>query len=68
MIRLFSIIIVSSLCLFGCASKKGFPGSSEHRKKSTAILKKSKSENKKRFQFLTRDKIQYKKYQPSIPF
>jgi hypothetical protein len=68
MIRLFSIIIVSSLCLFGCASRKGFPGSSEHRKKSTALLKKSKLENKKRFQFLTRDNIRYEKFKPSVPF
>ncbi len=64
---ILALIFVSAL-LPSCSSRKGFPTSTEHRKKSSAIMKKSKVENKKRFQFLTRDKIQYKKYQPSVPF
>lgn len=63
-----SVLFIFTACFMACSSRKGFPTSTEHRKKSSAIMKKSKSENKKRFQFLTRDKIQYKKYQPSIPF
>ncbi|MEN9394746.1 MAG: hypothetical protein RL362_967, partial [Bacteroidota bacterium] len=61
-----SVLFILTICLIACSSKRGFPTSTEHRKKSSAIMKKSKSENKRRFQFLTRDKIQYKRYQPSI--
>jgi hypothetical protein len=62
------MIIISNYCLSGCSSRKGFPQSTEQRKKNAAIVNKKKSENKKRFQFLTRDKIQYKRFQPNVPF
>ena len=62
------MLIISNYCLSGCSSRKGFPQSTEHRKKNAALVNKKKSENKKRFQFLTRDKIQYKRFQPNVPF
>jgi hypothetical protein len=62
------IIFIMTNVLIACSSQRGFPSSNKHRKKNKAIMQKSKTENKKRFLFLTRDKIQYKKYQPNIPF
>lgn len=56
-----------SLCS-GCYSRKGFPQNSPSRKKHQTILKRRKSENKKRFQFLTRDQIKYERYKPNVPF
>lgn len=61
-----SVLFILFTFLISCSSRKGFRTSTEHRKKSSAIMKKSKSENKKRFQFLTRDKIQYQKTSPAF--
>lgn len=71
--NLKSISIILSIFTFvslssGCSSRKGFSQNSELRKKHQAIQKRRKSENKKRFQFLTRDQIKYERYKPSVPF
>jgi len=62
------LILTSILTWTSCKSSKGFPQSSDNRKKHAAIQKRKTAENKKRFQFLTRDQIRYQRYQPGIPF
>ncbi len=69
-IRLNKIIFIltfSIFCLTGCSSKKGFPQSSEYHKKNVEVLKKRRAAHKKRFEYLTRDRIIFEKRKPVSP-
>jgi hypothetical protein len=65
--KLALLTIFSILCTAGCASRRGFPQSSAFHKKNMEVQKKRRAAHKKRFEYLTRDRIIYEKRKPVAP-
>jgi len=65
--KIIFFTILTFFCTVGCSSRKGFPQSSQNHKKNIEVQKKRRAAHKKRFEYLTRDRIIYEKRKPIAP-